>query len=112
MRKGFVLAAFAFALLAASSASAQCTLTTETESVGPFFVNVNTNIQIVAVSGTPPYKFESIGDPLPDNLHLTPSGRILGKPEAETVSTVLIRITDAADCVLNIAYNIEVFPEP
>ena len=64
------------------------------------------------MSGTPPYKFESIGDPLPEGLHLTPSGRIVGKPEEEGNTIILVFITDAAGCTLGVAYDLTVNPEP
>ena len=95
-------------MLFAVSAWGQCLLTTETEAFPSFFVGQPVNFQIVAVSGTEPYKFSIVEGTLPEGLHLTPSGKIVGVPRAESDSVVLFNITDAAGCQLNQAYNVVV----
>ena len=95
-------------MLFAVSVWGQCLLTTETEAFPAFFVDQPVNFQIVAVSGTEPYKFEIVDGTLPEGLHLTPSGRIVGVPRAESDSVVFFKITDAAGCHLTQAYNVVV----
>lgn len=91
-------------------ASAQCLLTYETEAIEAFQVDEPGNFQIVAVSGTEPYHFEIHEGGLPEGLHLTPSGRIVGVPREESESVVLITVTDAEGCHLTQAFNVVVFP--
>lgn len=95
-------------MLFAVSAWGQCLLTTETEAFPAFFVGQPVNFQIVAVSGTEPYKFSIVEGTLPAGLHLTPSGRIVGVPQSEADTAVLFNITDAAGCQLNTTYNVVV----
>lgn len=97
-------------LLIPVMADGQCLLTTETEVIPAFYVNQPGNFQIVAVSGTEPYRFEIFEGTLPEGLRLTPTGRIVGVPRAEGETVVLITITDAAGCHLTQAYNIVVWP--
>ena len=110
MRK-FLLAA-AFLLLAASAADGQCLLTFQTESLAPFFVDTPGHFQLEAVSGTEPYTFTvHSSTPLPDEFHLTPKGKLIGKPSVEMDQVIIITVTDAAGCQLNQAFNLVVFPE-
>ena len=81
MRK--LLLAAAFVLFAASAAEGQCLLTYQTETLEPFFVDTPGQFQIIAVSGTEPYKFTVFGDPLPDGFRLTTNGKLIGKPTVE-----------------------------
>jgi Putative Ig domain len=100
-----------FLLFAPIAAEAQCLLTYETEVIPAFYVGVPGNFQIVGVSGTEPYKFEIFDGVLPEGLHLTPSGRIVGVPQAESETVVFITITDAAGCSLTQAFNVVVLPK-
>lgn len=95
-------------MLFAVSAWGQCLLTTETEAFPAFFIGQPTNFQIVAVSGTEPYKFEIVDGVLPDGLSLTPNGKIVGVPREEFDGVILVNIRDAAGCELNQAYNVAV----
>lgn len=108
MKKYLLVAALL--LLVPTIASAQCLLTTETESLPGFYVGKPANFQIVAVSGTEPYHFEIYSGALPEGMHLTPNGKIVGVPRSEGTSTVLILITDAAGCSLGQTYEATVFP--
>jgi Putative Ig domain len=104
---------FVVALLLLSApviAEAQCLLTTETESLPAFFIGEPANFQIVAVSGTEPYRYNVHEGTLPEGLHLTPNGKIVGVPRVESESVVLITVTDDAGCTLTQAYNFAVFP--
>ena len=105
-----------FVLVCSFSAYAQCTtntLTFQTEAVPAMFVGQPVHFQFVAVGGTPPYNFEVIDEfePLPEGLHLTNKGKLGGVPQQETIGTTVgIRLTDSEGCVLNQAFNFEVFP--
>lgn len=105
-------------LLAASAicgvAEAQsCTLTNITESLPAFFIGEPANFQIEVCCGTPPYHFEIIEGELPEGLHMNASGKITGKPRVEADVTVLVLITDSADCSLGVTYPVRVMvPEP
>ena len=105
-----------FVLLCSFSAYAQCTtstLTFQTEAVPAMFVGQPVHFQFEAVGGTPPYTFEVLEEfgPLPEGLHLTNNGKLVGVPKEETIgTTVFIRLSDAEGCVLNQAFNLEVFP--
>lgn len=104
---------FGILLLVSSAAYGQCLLTFETESAGAFFVGQPANFQFVAVSGTEPYHFEIVEGTLPEGLHLTGSGKIVGKPREsneDLAPTVFIQVTDAAGCTLTQAFVINVFP--
>lgn len=103
---------FGFLLLVSSAAYGQCLLTFQTESVGPFFVDQPANFQLEAVSGTEPYKFEITEGTLPEGLHFTSSGKIVGKPRQATdiPPVIFVRVTDAAGCNLTQAFEINVFP--
>jgi Putative Ig domain len=98
------------ALVVAPAAFGQCLLTYQTEAVDAFFVNQPGNFQLIAVSGTEPYRFEIHSGVLPEGLHLTSSGRIVGVPRQEEEQVVLITVTDAEGCHLTQAFNIVVFP--
>ena len=104
MKRAVILAAMLFV---SSVAYGQCLLTTQTESVPFFTINEPVNFQIEAVSGTEPYHFTQVGGELPEGLHLTGSGKIVGKPRQTENTTVLIEITDAAGCSLTVAYMVE-----
>lgn len=110
MKTAFVVG-FLLLLLAPVAADAQCLLTYQTEVIPAFYVDVPGNFQIEGVSGTEPYKFEIFDGTLPEGLHLTPSGRIVGRPQAEAETVVFITITDAAGCHLTQAFNVVVLPE-
>jgi hypothetical protein len=105
-----------FVLLCSFSAYAQCTTSTLTflnESVPAMFVGQPVNFQFEAVGGTPPYTFEVLEEfgPLPAGLHLTQKGKLIGVPREETIgTTVFIRLSDAEGCVVNQAFNLEIFP--
>ena len=109
MKTAFVVG-FLLLLLAPVVADAQCLLTYQTEVIHAFYVGVPGNFQLEGVSGTEPYKFEIIEGTLPDGLHMTPSGRIVGVPQAESETVVFITLTDAAGCHLTQAFNVVVFP--
>ena len=110
MRKYLLLAAF---LLLATSAAygQQCLLTYETEAVYPFYVNTPGQFQFIAVSGTQPYTFSIYNNTLPSDFHLTPKGKLIGKPSAEMETVIYVTVTDAAGCTLTQAYNLVVYPE-
>jgi hypothetical protein len=99
-------------LIVASVASADCLLTFQTEALPFFFVGQPANFQIVAVSGTEPYHFEINNEfgPLPEGLHLTGSGRIVGVPQAETDTVTYVQVTDAQGCHLTQAFQLTVLP--
>jgi hypothetical protein len=103
---------FGFLLLVSSAAYGQCLLTFQTETVPAFFVDQPGNFQLEAVSGTEPYKFEIVEGTLPEGLHLTASGRIVGvaREETDIPPVVFVRVTDAAGCSLTQAFEINVFP--
>jgi hypothetical protein len=85
-------------LVVPMTASAQCLLTYQTESIDAFFVGQPANYQIEGVSGTEPYRFTIYEGELPEGLHLTPTGRIVGMPKGEAETVVLITLSDAAGC--------------
>ena len=97
-------------LLVPVVADAECLLTYQTEVIFPFFVGVHGNFQLEGVSGTEPYKFELFDGSLPEGLHLTASGRIVGVPQQEEQTVAFITISDAAGCHLTQAFEIFVFP--
>lgn len=97
-------------LLVPVAANAECLLTYQTEVVFPFYVGVHGNFQLEGVSGTEPYKFELYDGSLPEGLHLTASGRIVGVARQEEETVAFITITDAAGCNLTQAFQIVVFP--
>ncbi len=97
-------------LIAPLMVYADCLLTYQTEAILPFFVGQPGNFQLEAVSGTEPYHFEIYDGTLPEGLHLTSSGRIVGVPRQEEETVVFITVTDAAGCHLTQAFNVVVFP--
>lgn len=97
-------------LVAPFNVSAQCLLTYQTEAIDAFFVGQPGNFQIEAVSGTKPYKFTIYEGELPAGLHLTPTGRIVGVPQAEGETLVYITVTDADGCHLTQAFYVVVVP--
>src|ERR1044071_7426731 len=109
MRKYLLAAAFLF--LAASTAHGQCLLTYETESLPAFFFDTPAHFQTVACSGPQPSPFSVFNNPLPDGFHLTPKGKLIGKPKVEMDTVVFITVTDDAGCSLTQAFTLVVFPE-
>lgn len=105
MKRTLLLAAL---LLIAGVAHGQCLANFQTEAISAFYVGEPGNFQIIADSGNPPYKFEIVEGSLPEGLHLTPSGRIVGVPEAEGYTVATIRLTDADGCVTHRAYEVYV----
>jgi len=110
MRK-FLFAAAMLLLVASAAEGQQCLLTYQTEVVFPFFVNTPGQFQFEAVSGTEPYKFEVFGDTLPEGFVLTPSGKLIAKPDQEMEFVLFVTVTDKAGCHLTQAFNVVVFPE-
>ena len=107
MRSAIVLGIL---LLVAPVASAQCLLTYQTEAIHAFTVGQPANFQIEAVSGTEPYHFNIHEGVLPEGLHLTPSGRIVGVPRVAGEEVVLITVRDAEGCNLTQAFIVVVNP--
>ena len=107
MRKTILLALVSLSL--AASAFAQCeTLTILDESVPTFQVNEHANFQFNVIGGTAPYTVSIYDGALPEGLHLTPRGRIVGKPTEISDTTVFIRLTDAAGCTFVQAFAVRV----
>jgi hypothetical protein len=87
----------------------QCsTLTFLTESLPDFHLGRFTNFQIQAIGGTPPYTFVITGGALPPLLFLTPNGRIIGLPLVVTDTTIFVKLTDSAGCMLTQAFAVRV----
>jgi hypothetical protein len=87
----------------------QCsTLTFITESLPDFHVGMFTNFKIQVIGGTPPYVFQITGGALPPLLFLTPNGRIIGFPLVVTDTTIFVKVTDSAGCMLTQAFAVRV----
>ncbi|HVE70766.1 MAG TPA: hypothetical protein VNI54_05300 [Thermoanaerobaculia bacterium] len=110
MRKTIVVALLSCCF--AAIAYADCnTFTLLTESVPLFRVDQPAHFQIEAIGGDGPYHFEIYDGVLPEGLHLTSRGRIIGRPTENAVTfgdTVFIRVTDSQGCSLVHAYNFAV----
>jgi len=108
MKKATLVALIVLAMTL--SLQADCLLTYQSEGIDPFFVGQPGNFQLLGVSGTEPYHFEINSGSLPEGLHLTGSGKIVGVPKKEEETVVLITLTDAAGCHITQAFNVVVFP--
>ena len=90
----------------AATASAQCGfLEILPESLPTFDLNEPANVQLEVIGGDGPYHFTIHEGALPEGLHLTPSGRIVGRPTTATFdTTVFITVTDSQGCHTTRAY--------
>jgi hypothetical protein len=105
-----LLVATAFALFA-SAAYAQCensTVTFETEAVAQQFVGVPAHFDFIAVGGNPPYTMTITSGTLPEGLHLSPNGKLRGKPTQVAEETIFIRLSDSDGCGFTQAFPISV----
>ncbi|HVG25940.1 MAG TPA: putative Ig domain-containing protein [Thermoanaerobaculia bacterium] len=108
MRKVILVAIVSLCL--AATALADCsTFTNLTESLSDFRLNQPVQFQIEFIGGTAPYHFEIVDGTLPQGLHLTANGKIVGKPTEVADTTVLVRVTDAEGCTLHVAYAVRVY---
>jgi Putative Ig domain len=104
MRKALFLAAL-LAFFALPALAQDCsTLTILTESIPEATVGEPYNVQIEAIGGTGPYHFTVFDGELPEGLHLTGSGRIVGVAKAPADTTIFVTVTDANGCTLTQAY--------
>jgi hypothetical protein len=95
----------------AATAFAQCeTLTFLTESLPGFTSDTQANFQIEVIGGTAPYHFTLLEDlsVMPAGLHLTGSGKIVGKAKGPADTTIFVQVTDANGCTLTSAYAVRV----
>jgi hypothetical protein len=97
-------------LCLAATASAQCDfLEILPESLPTFDLNEPANLQLEVIGGDGPYRFTIYDGGLPEGLHLTPSGRIVGRPTTATFdTTVWITVTDTQGCNTTRAYAVYV----
>ena len=103
-----ILVALVSLCLAASAVADCSTFTNITESIPIFELNEPAQFQIEFIGGTEPYHFEIADGTLPQGLHLTANGKIVGRPTELIDTTLLFRVTDAEGCTLHIAYPIRV----
>ncbi|HEX6085106.1 MAG TPA: putative Ig domain-containing protein [Thermoanaerobaculia bacterium] len=108
MKRTILVAVLSLCL--AATASAQCEfLEILPESMPTFTLNEPANIQLEVIGGDGPYHFEIVEGTLPAGLHLTPSGRVVGRPTTATFdTTVFITVTDSQGCHTTRAYAIYV----
>jgi len=96
-------------LFCVTSAFGDCsTLTNVTEVVPLLNVGENVHFNFEFIGGTEPYHFALIAGALPPGIHLTNSGGLRGKPTQAGFSDAFIQVTDAAGCMLTVAYDIQV----
>jgi len=108
MKKALIGAALL--LLVSVPAATQCLLTFQTEVIPAMTVGEPIHFQIEAVSGTEPYHFSILDGAFPEGVHMTPSGRVVGKPKFESDQVVFVTVTDAAGCQLTQAFQVMVLP--
>jgi hypothetical protein len=106
MKRFFVLGALLVCFATAAAAQDCSTLTILTESIPQSTVGVPFNFQIEAIGGTGPYHFTAFDGELPAGLHLTGSGKIVGKPREVADTTFFVTVTDANGCTLTQAYAV------
>jgi len=109
MKKKILIAA-ALLILVSATASTQCLLTFQTEVIPAMTVGQQFDFQIEAVSGTEPYHFSIFDGAFPQGIHMTPNGRVHGKPKTAEGTVVFITVTDDAGCQLTQAFDIQVNP--
>lgn len=95
-----------------ASAQASCTLTFLTESLPDFTRGQPVNFQFEGVSGTEPYTFAVASGTLPAGLMLNKHGKLTGTPTTVIDTTVMIKLTDAANCSINQTFPIRVVAPP
>lgn len=95
-----------------ASAHASCTLTFLTESVPDFTRGQPVHFMFEGVSGTEPYAFTLAGGTLPAGLMLNKHGKLTGTPTTVIDTTVMIKLTDAANCSINQTFPIRVVAPP
>ena len=93
----------------ASAAFADCgTLTNLTEVVPSLHVGETVHFDIEFIGGTEPYHFAPFAGELPPGVQLTGSGGLRGKPKQAGSFDAFVQVTDAAGCMLTVAYNVQV----
>ena len=95
-------------LLCAASAFGDCLLTNVTEVVPLLHVGENVHFDFEFVGGTEPYHFALVAGALPPGVQLNGSGSLRGKPTQAGSFDAFIQVTDAAGCMLTVAYDIQV----
>lgn len=110
MKKVPVLIALVlFCVLCVAPAFGDCgTLTNVTEVVPLLHVGETVHFDFEFVGGTEPYHFALLSGELPPGVQLTGSGGLRGKPREAGSFDAFVQVTDAAGCMLTVAYNIQV----
>jgi opacity protein-like surface antigen len=106
-----LLVATAFLLLASAAFAQDCstsTITFETEAVAQQFVGVPAHFDFIAVGGNPPYTMTITSGTLPAGLHLSPNGKLRGKPTQVAEETIFIELRDSEGCGFTQAFPISV----
>jgi len=99
----------ALCLLCAVAAFADCgTLTNLTEAVPTLHVGETVHFNVEFIGGTEPYHFALVSGELPPGVQLTGSGGLRGKPRQAGSFDAFLQVTDAAGCMLTVAYDIQV----
>jgi hypothetical protein len=91
-----------------ASAHSACILTFLTESVPDFTRGHPVQFTFEGVSGTEPYLFSVVSGTLPAGLQLNKHGKLTGTPTAVIDTSVMIKLTDAANCSINQTFPIRV----
>jgi len=96
-------------LLCVASAFGDCSiLTNVTEVVPSLHVGETVHFNFEFIGGTEPYHFALVSGELPPGVQLTGSGGLRGKPREAGSFDAFVQVTDAAGCMLTVAYNIQV----
>jgi ethanolamine ammonia-lyase large subunit len=91
-----------------ASAQSNCKLTFLTESVPDFTRGQAVHFMFEGVSGTEPYTFAVTSGTLPTGLQLNTHGKLTGTPTMVIDTTVMIKLTDAANCSINQTFALRV----
>src|SRR5215216_1470889 len=95
----------ALTLLCAAPAFGDCsTLTNITEVVPALHVGETVNFNFEFIGGTEPYHFAFVAGEMPPGVNLTGSGGLRGKVKEAGYFDAFIQVTDAAGCMLTVAY--------
>ena len=96
-------------LLCVASAFGDCSILTNiTEVVPTLHVGETVHFNFEFIGGTEPYHFALVSGELPPGVQLTGSGGLRGKPREAGSFDAFVQVTDAAGCMLTVAYNIQV----
>ena len=99
----------ALVLLCVAPAFGDCgTFTNITEVVPQLHVGEAVHFNFEFIGGTEPYHFALVSGELPPGVQLTGSGGLRGKPKQAGSFDAFIQVTDAANCTLTVAYDIQV----